>query len=74
MTATVIKFPTRRVVRNRFYSLEDDSERADLERARRELDRAIKALQRQKLSVGGRLRAAIDKAVAAKYGGGEAQS
>ena len=70
MSAEIARFPTRRVVRNRFYWLEgDQSELADLDRALRQLDRAISALQRQRLSVMGQWRAALTREVEAKRGG-----
>jgi hypothetical protein len=71
MSAEIVRFPTRRVVRNRFYWLESDqpSELTDLDRAARQLDRAIRALQRQRLSVMGQWRAALTREVAAKRGG-----
>ena len=40
-SATVVKFPVRRVVRNHFAWLDDDQERHELERIWRQLGQAI---------------------------------
>jgi hypothetical protein len=71
-SATIVKFPVRHAVCNRFAWIGDDSDRAHLERAWWQLVHAIAALQRQKASITGRLRVALNKEVVTKYGDGGA--